>query len=365
MRRRTTGSIWRAGGIAAGALLLAALVPALGAAVAPAAVPSPASSSSPYASPSPSPSLAPALTLSALPARVTCGAAALLTVRLGVAGATLQLQRRPAGATEFVSCQALVTDGRGVATCRVAPRATTAYAVSFAGDAQLAPASAETTVTVRPRLRLTATAAVYRGARARLHLRVAPMHPGAAVAIEQRRGGAWTVWRTVTLGADSGATCWWPAASAGRESFRAVMAADDAHAAGASGVCRVRVSPPNPYRVPVTAPRIVVVDLSQYRLSFFSYGREVRSFPCVLGRPSLPTPRGHFRIYAKGMNPGGPYGARIMSYHPPCAIHGTNEPWLLSRFPRDFSHGCTRLSNANAIWLYDHCPLGTPVWNVP
>ena len=54
-----------------------------------------------------------------------------------------------------------------------------------------------------------------------------------------------------------------------------------------------------------------------------------------------------------------------MSCHSPCAIHGTNGPWLLKRFPRDFSQGCTRLSNANAIWLYDHAPTGTPVWNVP
>ena len=58
------------------------------------------------------------------------------------------------------------------------------------------------------------------------------------------------------------------------------------------------------------------------------------------------------------MWPGGPYGARIMSYHPPCAIHGTNEPGLLNRFPRNFSHGCTRLANASAIWLDHHAPLG-------
>jgi lipoprotein-anchoring transpeptidase ErfK/SrfK len=64
------------------------------------------------------------------------------------------------------------------------------------------------------------------------------------------------------------------------------------------------------------------------------------------------------------MWPGGPYGSRIMSYHSPYAIHGTDQPHLLKRFPRDFSHGCTRLSNSHAIWLYDHAPLGTPVWNV-
>ena len=137
------------------------------------------------------------------------------------------------------------------------------------------------------------------------------------------------------------------------------------HLEGASPVRRVQVVKPNPYNVPLDAKGIVVVDISQYRLRFYSYGTLLKSFPCVTGRPSLPTPIGHFSIYARGMWPGGPYGARIMSYHPPCAIHGTNEPWLLERFPRNFSHGCTRLANANAIWLYDHAPLGTPVWNVP
>ena len=143
-----------------------------------------------------------------------------------------------------------------------------------------------------------------------------------------------------------------------------VTAADAEHLEGQSAEQRVLVIKPNPYHVPIDAKAMIVVDISQYRMHFFSGGVEVRSFPCVTGRPSLPTPIGHFKIYARGMYPGGPYGARIMSYHPPCAIHGTNEPWLLSKFPRNFSHGCTRLYNSDAIWLYDRAPLGTPVWNV-
>jgi lipoprotein-anchoring transpeptidase ErfK/SrfK len=146
--------------------------------------------------------------------------------------------------------------------------------------------------------------------------------------------------------------------------LRAVTAADAEHLEGKSPVHRVVVIKPNPYHVPIEAKAMIVVDISQYRMHFFSRGLEIRSFPCVTGRPSLPTPIGHFKIYARGMYPGGPYGARIMSYHPPCAIHGTNEPWLLSKFPRNFSHGCTRLYNSDAIWLYDRAPLGTPVWNV-
>lgn len=169
----------------------------------------------------------------------------------------------------------------------------------------------------------------------------------------------------MTLDERSRAALSWRASEVGRRPFRVRMPADSEHAVGTSVVRRVTVRRPNPYRVPVTLKRIIVVDKSQYRLYFFSCGREVKSFPCVLGRPGLPTPTGRFRIYARGMWPGGPFGARIMSYHSPYAIHGTNEPHLLSRFPRNFSHGCTRLANADAVWLYDHAPVGTPVWNVP
>ncbi len=194
---------------------------------------------------------------------------------------------------------------------------------------------------------------------------VRPLHPGAAVTLQRWSDGAWTAWKTLTLGADSRARTDWRPDTEGLSRLRAVLPADAEHLEGASPVHRVQVVRPNPYDVPLSAKGIIVVDISQYTLRFYSYGRLLKTFPCVTGRPSLPTPIGHFKVYARGMNPGGPYGARIMSYHPPCAIHGTNEPQLLSRFPRNFSHGCTRLYNDHAIWLYDHAPLGTPVWNVP
>jgi lipoprotein-anchoring transpeptidase ErfK/SrfK len=336
------------------ALAGAVLGPAAGVAAASSAV-----------APESSPGASPALVLTASPATLISGGATVLTARLGLAGAPVRLSRTAAGEADFTLIGTYVTGALGEVAYRAAPRAITIYRAEFPGDAEWLPAAAETTVTVRPRIRLSAPETVYRGARARLNVQVAPAHPGASVTIELWSAGAWAPWRVVELGNDSRAAPLWTAAQVGKQALRVSMAADAEHAAGASGVRRVRVQKPNPYGVPVGAPRIVVVDLSQYTMYFFSYGREVRSFPCVLGRPSLPTPTGHFRIFAKGMNPGGPYGARIMSYHSPCAIHGTNEPWLLKRFPRNFSHGCTRLSNANAIWLYDHAPIGTPVWNVP
>jgi hypothetical protein len=318
------------------------------------------------AAPAPSPTATPGLTLTAAPETLTAGDEAALTVRLpDVPGATVQLSRKIAGAAGFRILGPLVTSARGIATYHALPSTTTTYRVEYAGDGvRWLPATAEVTVSVRPRVTFSATARVYRGDRAGLAVAVSPLHPGATVTLQQWKDGAWADWRSLRLGADSRARLTWRTGSVGTWPLRVVMPADDAHLEGRSPVCKVIVVQPNPYGVPVDAEGIIVVDISQYRLHFFSYGREVRSFPCVTGRPSLPTPLGHFKVYARGVWPGGPYGARIMSYHPPCAIHGTNEPWLLKRFPRNFSHGCTRLANANAIWLYDHAPLGTPVWNV-
>jgi lipoprotein-anchoring transpeptidase ErfK/SrfK len=308
----------------------------------------------------------PALTLVAAPGTVTSGDPARLVARVGIPGATLLLSRKTAGDADFRSLGTMTIGADGAARFRALPRQTTTYRVDYVGDGVLwLPASAEVTVTVCPRIVFTATDTVYRGQRARLSVKVGPAHPGGAVVVQQWRDGAWSDWRTVTLDERSRATLRWRASEVGRRPFRVLMAADAEHAAATSAVRRVTVRRPNPYGVPVTLKRIIVVDKSQYRLFFFSYGREVKSFPCVLGRPGLPTPTGRFRIYARGMWPGGPFGARIMSYHSPYAIHGTNEPHLLKRFPRNFSHGCTRLGDANAIWLFDHAPVGTPVWNVP
>lgn len=327
-----------------------------------------AGDSGPVATPAaePSPAATPALALTATPAAVTAGDPVRLVVRLGIPGATVQLSRTRAGETQPAAIGPLVTGAGGVVSYRVTPGLTTTYRVDYAGDGVLwLPASAEVVVTVRPRVAFSAPARVYRDRRAVLAVSVRPAHPGAAVSLQLLKDGVWADWRAVTLGDDSRGRASWRAGAVGTWPLRAVIAADAEHAAGRSGMRRVAVVKPNPYRVPIDAKSMIVVDISQYRLHFFSLGREVRSFPCVTGRPSLPTPIGHFKIYARGMWPGGPYGSRIMSYHPPCAIHGTNEPHLLQRFPRNFSHGCTRLSNADAIWLYDRAPLGTPVWNVP
>ncbi len=314
----------------------------------------------------PSPTATPALTLVATPAILTAGDPTTLTIRLGIPGALVQLSRKTALDTDFYIIGPLTTDALGVATFRARPGRTTTYRVDYAGDEiQWLPAAAEAVVSVHPQVSLSAPKRVYRDKRALLAVEVRPAHPGATVVIERRQDGVWAEWRSLTLDSTSRAQTTWRADVVGTWPLRATVAEDADHLGGASRVRRVQVVKPNPYNVPIAAKGIVVVDISQYRLRFYSYGTLLKSFPCVTGRPSLPTPFGHFSIYAKRMWPGGPNGARSMAYRSPYAIHGTNEPWLLKRFPRNFSHGCTRLLNANAIWLYDHVSLGTPVWNVP
>ncbi len=209
-----------------------------------------------------------------------------LTVRLpDIPGATVQLSRKVAGAAGFRVVGPLVTNALGVAIYRVLPRETTTYRVEYAGDgAQWLPASAEVTVSVRPRVTFIAAARVYRGDRAALAVTVRPAHPGATVTVEQWKDGAWAEWRSLQLGADSRARLTWRTDRVGVLPLRVVMPADDGHLEGRSRVCKVVVVEPNPYAVPIGAKGIIVVDISQYRLHFFSYGREVRSFPCVTGQ---------------------------------------------------------------------------------
>lgn len=355
------------------ALVTALLVPAatvlavvLVAAAPAAAAPSAAASADP--TPSPSSSAVPALTLTASPTGVVAGRAAVLTAALGrpgLAGQALELSAEAAGASAFTPLAGATTGADGHAVFSESSAVTTTYRVDFAGAAGWAPASAETTVAVAPRVTLTGPGAVFGWREIALKVAVSAPRPGANVVLQLRRGHVWTTQQKLVLGADSTVVARFRATRLGSFAYRVTIAADAACLAGASAAVVVRVKSPNTYHVPIAPAHFIVVDKSQYRLYYLEHGWVVRVFDCVLGRPALPTPLGHFHIYAKDPHMGGPYGPRRMRYLGLFAIHGTDEPWLLHRFPRNYSHGCTRLSDAHILWLYPRCPVGTPVWNVP
>jgi lipoprotein-anchoring transpeptidase ErfK/SrfK len=113
------------------------------------------------------------------------------------------------------------------------------------------------------------------------------------------------------------------------------------------------------------------VDRGALRVTLFRDGRPIWSAPVGVGRPSLPTPPGHFYVREKlraiGSPVYGPYALGTSAYAPTLTewpgggvvgIHGTNEPQLIPGRP---SHGCMRLRNADITRLWRLIQVGTPI----
>lgn len=310
------------------------------------------------------------LTLRAVPPVVVYGADTELRGVLTLSGApapagtAVAVSRCRVGETDFVPVESLITGATGGFVSTPAPAVNTTYRVAYAGDASYAPASAELEVRVRPRITTRFPKSLWLGDAISLRGRVAPAHPGAQVTVERKISGVWQDFATVTLEDDSTFATPFKPTSPGFKYFRVRMAADAEHAVAITTSRRVVVNNPNPHGIPLAYPHYIVIDHSEFRLYYYEHGRVIKKWPCVLGKPSTPTPLGHFKIYAKQPNPGNVMGPYLLAYYGAIGIHGTNQPGLIKRFPRAFSHGCARLTNAQITWLYPRVPVGTPVWNI-
>jgi hypothetical protein len=105
------------------------------------------------------------------------------------------------------------------------------------------------------------------------------------------------------------------------------------------------------------------------RATLYRDGKRVWTSRIGVGRPSMPTPAGHFYIREKLHGFGATYGPvafgtsaySVLSDWPGggvIGIHGTNEPGLIPGHP---SHGCVRVPNDAVRRLARLMPLGTPV----
>jgi hypothetical protein len=117
---------------------------------------------------------------------------------------------------------------------------------------------------------------------------------------------------------------------------------------------------------------LVVINLRERRLTAYFKGRRRFSAPVGVGKPSSPTPRGHFWIRERfritdRRNPYWPYALGTSDYSTltdwpgggVVGIHGDfAEPRLI---PGDPSHGCVRMHAADIAWLAPRVSLGTPV----
>jgi len=311
----------------------------------------------------------PGLTLSASAPVVQFGEQLTLAGHLAVPGATLTLSRRTSADVGFVGVQTRTADAAGNSTWSSQPQVSATYRLDYAGDAIWAPAQAEVAVGVAPVLSL-GTAyrrPLFAGDPVTFEVALAPAHPGAVVELQRLDGGAWVTFQSVTLDGQSRASVRWAADPALQVSVRAFFAADADYSAASSDALKMYVNPANAHRVPRHFRHYVVIVIHEYRLYYYERGVMVRRFNVALGRPGYRTPVGTFHIWGKREPGGGPLGACVMFYtrRRGLAIHGTDQPYLLNDpLPRDYSHGCARMYNTQARWLYARCPVGTTVQNL-
>jgi hypothetical protein len=117
---------------------------------------------------------------------------------------------------------------------------------------------------------------------------------------------------------------------------------------------------------------LLVVNREQMRMYFFSRGHRIWSAPVGVGKPSTPTPAGHFWIDERFTiaNPSSgyyPYAFGTTDYStltewPHGGVVGIHGPYYDPQgIPGQISHGCIRLEIADDFWLAAHMKLGTPV----
>jgi hypothetical protein len=115
-------------------------------------------------------------------------------------------------------------------------------------------------------------------------------------------------------------------------------------------------------------------DLSKRTLQIRHNGRTVRKLRVAIGRKDNPTPKGRFTVTDRLQvtTPGSPYGCCVLALTghqtnlPPywpggdrLAVHATNDE---SSIGQPVSLGCMRAEAAEARWLINHIPLGSPVF---
>ena len=284
-----------------------------------------------------------------------------------LAGEVLVLLARPYGFIDWMLAGSTTSGAAGGFRFEVTPIVNVDYRVAFTGDDRYGPAQADVRLEVRPFVTTSFPANLWLGEESTLAGEVAPAHDGGTVLIERQVGGAWEPLASVPLDADSRFAYAWTPEAIGPSRLRARMEADVDHAAGTSAARLVVVNRPNEHHVPMKYAHYIVIVRHEYRLYYYEHGVLVRGFDVALGRPRFRTPLGYFHIYAKRKPAGGQLGACAMFYRHQghIAIHGTDRPDLIRRpAPRAFSHGCARMLNRQALWLYERVPVGTRIHNL-
>ncbi|HEX3801311.1 MAG TPA: L,D-transpeptidase [Solirubrobacteraceae bacterium] len=115
---------------------------------------------------------------------------------------------------------------------------------------------------------------------------------------------------------------------------------------------------------------LVLVDIDARTVIVYKHGKQVFSTPAGVGKPTTPTPTGHFWVAEAfpSQNPFyGPWAFGTTDYAADTefpdgsivGLHGTDAPELI---PGDPSHGCIRFKDADILQMKKFVSIGSAVW---
>ncbi len=115
----------------------------------------------------------------------------------------------------------------------------------------------------------------------------------------------------------------------------------------------------------------IEINTENQELSYFVGGVRMDTFPVSSGKPSMPTPKGHFEIINKNIKAWSSYGlwmpywmgldrGQFGIHELPVWPNGYREGE--DHLGTPVSHGCVRLGIGSAEFLYNWAEIGTPVF---
>lgn len=281
-----------------------------------------------------------------------------------VSGVTINIYQRVVGATDFTLISNATVNDQGAFSVDISPTANADFMASWAGDSEHeAGQSAVVRVNVMPLVSIQhkgRTAAVHK--KARIYGSVRPSHNGKKIWLQYLVGKTWRTSKSATTNANSQYS--FKIAPKKLQTYRfRVLFYDDDHSRAYSGTKSIAVVWPNPFGVSSKYARYIVVVKARYKLYLIQHGNITRTFPVVVGKPSTRTPTASWKIGEKNPRGGGVQGPLVLRLYrggyTRYGIHGTNQEYLLRRWPRGYSHGCIRMYNRDVLWLSARVPIGT------
>ncbi len=122
-----------------------------------------------------------------------------------------------------------------------------------------------------------------------------------------------------------------------------------------------------------TTPWHIVIDLNARQVIVYRDGRQIRSYPAIVGKPSTPTPTGEYfveeSVKLPAGQPGGPIALATSNRSNvlqefdggpgQIALHGLDN--LGGQLGTAESHGCIRLADSAITWLAERIGPGVPI----